>query len=177
MTAPVFVDTNVLIRARDAGEPLEQARAAEWLAYLWRRRAGRISTQVLSEYYTAVTRKLRPGLAKEEAWDDVQALSAWRPQAIDEGVLRRARDVEARYDLAWWDCLIVAAAQAQGCAVLLSADLQDGGIYGGVLVRSPFTLALEEETAVYAVLPSAVRGHPPRGRPRTGVRGRVSQAA
>jgi predicted nucleic acid-binding protein len=170
MTAPVFVDTNVLVYARDAGEPLKQARAAEWLAYLWRERAGRISTQVLSEYYVGVTRKLRPGLSPQEAWDDVQALCAWRPQAIDEGVLRRGREIEARYELVWWDSLIVAAAQAQGCAVLLSEDLQDGGMYGGVLVRSPFTLAVQEDLAVYAVVPSAARRHPPRGRPRTVVR-------
>jgi predicted nucleic acid-binding protein len=171
MTAPVFVDTNVLVYARDASEPLKQSRAAEWLGYLWRERAGRISTQVLSEYYVSVTRKLRPGLPAQEAWDDVQALCAWRPQAIDEGVLRRGREIEARYALGWWDSLIVAAAQAQGSAVLLSEDLQDGGIYGGVLVRSPFSLALQEETAVYALLPNAARGHPARGRPRSVLRG------
>jgi hypothetical protein len=123
-----------------------------------------------SGYYTSVTRKLRPGLAMQEAWDDVQALCAWRPQPIDEGVLRRGREVEARYELGWWDSLIVAAAQAQGCAVLLSEDLQDGGMYGGVLVRSPFTLALHEEVSVYAAVPSAARGHPPRGRPKSGAR-------
>jgi hypothetical protein len=38
---------------------------------------------VLSEYYIKVTRKLRPGLAPEEAWDDVQALFASHPQRID----------------------------------------------------------------------------------------------
>jgi predicted nucleic acid-binding protein len=49
MTAPVFVDTNVLVYARDASETARQARAAAWLAYLWGERAGRVSTQVLSE--------------------------------------------------------------------------------------------------------------------------------
>jgi hypothetical protein len=50
--------------------------------------------------------------------------------------------------------------------VLLTEDLQDGGVYGGVTVRSPFTLALGEAIGAYAVAPVATRRHPPRGRPK-----------
>jgi len=57
MTALVFVDTNVLLYARDAGEPTKQPRAAEWLAHLSREYVGRISVQALSEYYVNATRK------------------------------------------------------------------------------------------------------------------------
>ena len=72
--APVFVDTNVFLYARDAGEAAKQPHAAAWLVYLWREQIGRTSVQVLSEYYVNVTRKLNPGLPAEEAWDDVEAL-------------------------------------------------------------------------------------------------------
>jgi len=51
MTAPAFVDTNVLLYARDASEPAKQRLAAWWLEHLWRSRFGRTSTRVLSEYY------------------------------------------------------------------------------------------------------------------------------
>lgn len=166
MTAPVFVDTNVLLYARDAGEVAKQRRAAVWLEYLWRERIGRTSVQVLSEYYVNVTRKLTPGLPSEEAWDDVQALLTWHPQPVDDALLRRGREIEARYRLSWWDSLVVAAAQLQGCAVLLTEDLQDGGVFGGVAVRSPFTLHLEEAAAAYAVAPATARRHPSRGRPK-----------
>src|SRR5437870_1948050 len=103
MSALVFVDTNVFLYARDAGERLKQPRAAEWLEHLWREHSGRTSVQVLSEYYVNVTRKLDPGLPPEEAWDDVAALFAWRPLAIDEALLRRGREIEQRYGLSWWD--------------------------------------------------------------------------
>ncbi|HEX8009381.1 MAG TPA: PIN domain-containing protein [Casimicrobiaceae bacterium] len=166
MTAPVFVDTNVLVYARDAGDPAKQVRAAAWLEALWREQAGRTSVQVLSEYYVTLTRKLDPGLPAAEAWDDVNALFAWRPHPIDETLMQRGREIEQRFRLAWWDSLIVAAAALQGCAVLLSEDLQDGGIYAGVTVRSPFTLSVGESAASYAVVPAAARGHPRRGRPR-----------
>lgn len=170
MTAPVFVDTNVLLYARDASEPQKQPRAADWLRHLWREQLGRTSVQVLSEYYVNVTRKLDPGLSKEEAWDDVRALLAWRPQAIDAPLLERARHIEARYRLGWWDSLVVAAAESQGCALLLSEDFQDGAVYGGVTVRSPFTLSLGEDRAVYAAAERARSRLRPRGRPRGSTR-------
>ncbi len=166
MTVLVFVDTNVLVYARDAREPVKQPLAAAWIERLWRERTGRTGMQVLSEYYVTVTRKLAPGLKQTDAWDDVQAFLSWRPQPVDAALMQRARDVELRHRLGWWDSLIVAAAQLQDCGVLLSEDLQDGGAYGGVIVRNPFTFTLNEPTAAYAVPAVAARGHPARGRPR-----------
>jgi predicted nucleic acid-binding protein len=165
MSATVFVDTNVFLYARDASQPTRQPVAAVWLAQLWRERTGRTSIQVLSEYYVNATRKLRPGLPADEAWDDVRALMAWRPQPLDATVIETGRDLERRYRLSWWDSLVVAAAQLQGCALLLSEDLQDGIVLGGVTVRSPFTLHAGEAAAGYATAPSAASPHRPRGRP------------
>lgn len=166
MTAPAFVDTNVFLYWRDSRDSAKQSRAAAWLEHLWREQAGRTSTQVLSEYYVDVTRKLDPGLPADEAWDDVQALLAWEPQPIDGALLQRGRAVCSRYGLGWWDGLVVAAAQAQGCSLLLTEDLQDGAVYGGVTVRSPFSLSLGEAAATYAAAPSAARRPRGRGRPK-----------
>ena len=166
MTATVFVDTNVLLYWRDGRDAAKQARAAEWLAHLWRQQTGRTSTQVLSEYYVNVTRKLEPGLPPDEAWDDVEALLAWDPQPIDGALVRRGREVSNRFGLSWWDSLVVAAAQAQGCALLLTEDLQDRAVFGGVTVRNPFALSLGEEAAAYDAAPVAASRHRPRGRPK-----------
>lgn len=169
MTALVFVDTNVLLYARDAGQPLKQACAAEWMNHLWRERVGRISTQVLSEYYVNVTRKLQPGLTPADAWADVDALLAWRPQATDAALLRLAREIERDHRLSWWDSLIVAAARAQGCATLLTEDLHDGAVLAGVTVRNPFVSRLEEQRAGYNPAPASAPRHRGRGRPRRAV--------
>jgi hypothetical protein len=48
----------------------------------------------------------------------------------------------------------------------LSEDLHDGAVFGGVTVRSPFTLAAEEPRAQYAATPAARSRHRPRGRPK-----------
>ena len=165
MTAPCFVDANVFVYARDPRDPLKQARAAEWIGWLWRQRAGRTSFQVLSEFYTVATRKLTPRVADDLAWDDVMRYFAWAPQETNEALLRRAREIERRYPLSWWDSMVVAAAQLQDCVLLVTEDLQDGMVFGPVTVRSPFTSVLEEPAAAY-VPARAASLHRPRGRPK-----------
>jgi predicted nucleic acid-binding protein len=166
MTVPVFVDTNVFVYARDASELIKQTAAENWIHQLWLEQRGRTSTQVLSEFYTTVTRKLDPGLGRDDAWQDVLALLAWEPQEIDRDLLVRARDIEGRFTLSWWDSLIVAAAQAQACPILLSEDLQHGMSFDGTVVVNPFTTSVAEARSDYpAAPPKAKSRHRPRGRP------------
>ena len=165
MSALVFVDTNVFVYARDATEPSKQATAEAWLRTLWTEQRGRTSMQVLCEYYAVVTRKLKPGLKPDDAWDDVTALCAWEPQSIDAEALARARAIEKRYRLSWWDALVVATADIQGCAVLLTEDLQHGLRCDGVTIYNPFVARVEEAPAVYAAARRTTR-HRGRGRPR-----------
>lgn len=166
MIGPVFVDANVLLYARDKDEAVKQPRARAWLEHLWRHELGRTSTQVLSEFYVNARRKDGVGLPAEVAWEDVKMYLAWRPLPIDEEVITQAREVEQRYRLSWWDSMVVAAAQLQGCALLLTEDLHDGAAFGTLLVRSPFTLDIQQPAASYAVRPLVASLHRPRGRPR-----------
>lgn len=138
MTGPCFVDSNVLVYFRDSSEAQKQVKAAAWMAFLWERRLGRLSVQVLNEYYTIVTRKLAPGLSREAARSDINDLLCWRPLPLDERVVQKAWSLEDRFSLSWWDALIVSAAQLAGCALLLSEDLQDGQDLGGIQVVDPF---------------------------------------
>jgi predicted nucleic acid-binding protein len=138
---PVFVDTNVLAYARDASEPEKQPQAAAWTEHLWRTRTGRLSFQVLQEYYATTTRKLKPGLSPEQARADVRDLLAWRPVPVGAEVLDEGWSVEDRYGLSWWDALIVAAARIARCDYLLTEDLQDGAELDGLRVVNPFRAA------------------------------------
>ncbi len=135
---PVFVDTNVLVYARDASEAEKQPRAAEWLDHLWRTRKGRLSFQVLHEYYVTTTRKLTPGLAPEQARGDIQDLLAWGPVPVDSEVLEGAWVVEDRFGLGFWDSLIVSAARVSDCRHLLTEDLQHGQELDEIQVVNPF---------------------------------------
>jgi len=139
-----FVDTNVLVYARDASESAKQPAAERWLRLLWATRSGRVSAQVLNEYYSVVTEKLRPGLSRDEARADVRNLMAWAPVPTDGPVVEGAWTVQDRYGLSWWDALVVSAAQVAGCAWLLTEDLQHGQVLDGVTVVDPFRTEPEE---------------------------------
>lgn len=133
-----FVDTNVFVYARDSAELVKQPLARAWIGYLWASRSGRLSVQVLNEYYVTVTRKLTPGLPAASAQSDVRDLGAWSPVSLSPQVVERAWEVEGRFGLSFWDSLIVAAAVVSGADCLLSEDLQTGQILDGVQVVNPF---------------------------------------
>ena len=163
MTGRYFVDANVLVYSRDPRDPGKQARANAWLDHLWSSQVGRTSAQVLSETYSTLTRL---GGTPGESWARVARYFAWKPLPVDEAVLLRGRELEERYRLSWWDSLIVAAAQLQNCEVLLTEDLHDGATFGTLVVRSPFTLAVEQPAVPYEVRPQLASLHRPRGRPK-----------
>lgn len=139
MTALYFVDTNLLVYARDPQrQPAKHQKARAWLERLWRERSGRLSTQVLNEYYSVVTQKLTPSLTTEDAQAEIRTFFAWRPRSIDTTTIERAWHVQARYRFNWWDALIVAAAQLGRCDYLLTEDLQAGQNLDGLIVIDPF---------------------------------------
>ena len=105
---------------------------------LWRDRSGRLSTQVLNEYYAVVTQKLTPALSPDEAQIEIRTFFAWRPRVLDTATIEQAWQVQGRYRFNWWDALIVAAAQLSGCGQLLTEDLQAGQNLDDLVVANPF---------------------------------------
>jgi predicted nucleic acid-binding protein len=97
MTGPVFVDTNVLLYSFDARHPEKRDRALGWLDYLWRTGEGRLSWQVLNEFYVNVTRRLQPGLSVEQARLEVEDLATWNPLPIDREVVLGAHRTQQRF--------------------------------------------------------------------------------
>jgi predicted nucleic acid-binding protein len=136
MTAPVFVDTNVFIYAVDQAHPKKHEAASLWRAELWKSRRGRISFQVLQEFYAKVAQKWPA--ARQQAQAEVRNLLAWRPVAVDDEVLELAWKIQERYQLSFWDSLIVAAAKKSSCRYLLTEDLQADQDLDGVVVVNPF---------------------------------------
>jgi predicted nucleic acid-binding protein len=139
----VFVDTNVLLYSRDLRVPEKQKQAHHWLAQLWERRRGRVSVQVLQEFYANATRKLMPALTEDEARIEARRFFQWHPWATDTVSVELAWDAQRRWQISWWDALIVVAAHQQGCRYLLTEDMQHGQVLDGLQVVNPFTLGPE----------------------------------
>ncbi|MBZ5628663.1 MAG: PIN domain-containing protein [Acidobacteriia bacterium] len=136
MSAPVFVDTNVLIYALDEADRVKHKAARRWMTALWETQRGRTSFQVLEEFYFKVNKQWPA--ARERARAEVRDLLTWRPVTIDAEVMERAWKIQDRYQLSFWDALIVAAAKLAACRYLLTEDLQAGQNLDGVRVLSPF---------------------------------------
>jgi predicted nucleic acid-binding protein len=139
----VFVDTNVLIYGEDLADAAKQASALAWLRELWVRRCGRLSVQVLHEFYVNATRKIRKPMSPGDARAEVRRYQRWLPWPNDHATVEAAWAVESRYNLSYWDALIVAAAQAQGCRYLLSEDLQHEQQIDSVQIINPFMVGPE----------------------------------
>jgi predicted nucleic acid-binding protein len=138
-----FVDANVLIYAVDDRDPGKRDRARAWLAACWRLRCGRLSTQVLNEFYVNVRRKFAGTVSAGDARAEIRRYQLWRPWTIDHQTVEAAWAVETRHRINYWDALMVAAAQQQSCTLLLTEDLQHDQTIDGVRVVDPFQLGPE----------------------------------
>lgn len=136
MSDLVFVDSNVLIYAIDNANPKKHSAARLWRSELWKSRRGRVSFQVLQEFYANVTRKWPA--ARDEAQVEIRTLLAWRPVLVSEEIVEGAWRIEDQHYISFWDALIVAAAKAAFCRYLLTEDLQADYNFDGVVVVNPF---------------------------------------
>jgi len=132
-----FVDTNILIYAHDRGAGAKHDRAVDLLERLFEDGSGALSIQVLSEFYSAATRKL--AMKSEEAEAVIRDLADWNIHRPTHSDLLEASRLHRRSKIAWWDALIVQSATALGCAVLWTEDLRNGQRFGFLTVRNPFS--------------------------------------
>lgn len=132
-----FVDTNLLIYTLDSRNPSKQRMAARWRDCLWETTAGRLSWQVLNEFYSNTSGKI--GLPRAQARAVVESYAEWQPIGFSLEIIRRAWHWVDRSGISYWDGLILASAEIADCRWLLSEDFQEGRQYGGVRVVNPFT--------------------------------------
>ena len=137
MTAKVFVDSNILIYAHDADAGTKQKIAAAKIKALWEEQLGRISTQVLQEFYVTVTQKLGKPLSRSDAREIVRDYAQWVATPTAQTVIR-ASEISEVWKLSFWDSLILAAAEEQDCSAVLTEDLNAGQTVAGIQIVNPF---------------------------------------
>ncbi|MBK1655922.1 PIN domain-containing protein [Allochromatium vinosum] len=130
--AKVFFDTNVLLYL--LSEDVAKADRAEALLAA----GGVISVQVLNEFASVASRKLRLSWPEiHEVLDTVRRLCRVEPLLL--ATHERGLEISEHYGFSIYDALIVASALSAKCEVLLTEDLQDGQrIDDRLLVRNPF---------------------------------------
>ena len=140
----VFVDSNVIVYSLDRTSPNKRATAKAWLKRLTASRATTLSVQVVNEAYAVLT--LRRGLdpVSDRVRRSLTPFLRLATAPLDVAVVVSAWRLQDRFQVRTWDALLLASANAAGCSHFLSEDLNDGQVYGGVVVVNPFRHAPEE---------------------------------
>ena len=137
MSDKVFLDTNILVYAIEVGGP-NQAKSTVALD-LVRRADICLSTQVLGEFYRAVTSPRRASpLTHDLALSWIQLWKRHQIFGITVAHVDLALELAFRSQIGYYDALILSAARLAGCKVVYSEDLSSGQEYNGVNVRNPF---------------------------------------
>jgi predicted nucleic acid-binding protein len=130
-----FFDTNILVYAQAADEAQKRKRARKLLSAHLEDQTAVFSTQVLQEYFVAVTRL---GLPAEIAQQHVATFAQANVVQVTTELILAAIDLHRLHRLSFWDALIVRSARAAGCGVVYSEDMKHGQNYEGVLIENPF---------------------------------------
>ncbi len=137
MSDRYFVDTNILMYAHDTAAGDKHARAKALVEELWQNRSGALSTQILQELAVNLRRKAKNRLDAKATRDVVSDYLAWHVVVTGGDSILEAIDLESRYQISFWDALVIQAAQVSGAEILYSEDLSDGQTYGSVRVINP----------------------------------------
>jgi predicted nucleic acid-binding protein len=141
MSDLVFVDTNILLYAHDVNAGSKRERSIDSLRRLWDADAGRLSVQVLQEFYVNVTRKLATPVAVSTAREIVSTYRTWVRDVTNADTVLRASHIAEMAQISFWDALIVASAEQAGATQLYSEDLNTGQTIAGVRIVNPLLAA------------------------------------
>lgn len=133
-----FFDTNILVYLFDASNNRKRMRARDLLNDSVSDGSALLSTQVLQEFFVAVTRKLSVPLRHDDAERAVRDLSKMPTVDVDVVMVLEAIASMRRFNISFWDSLIVQAALRGGATVLYSEDFQHGQNIETITVENPF---------------------------------------
>lgn len=137
MSGSVFLDTNILVYAIESGGP--DPRKSSTALTLAQRGDVCLSTQVLGEFYRAVTSPRREvPLTHEEAVAWVQLWKRHDVRPVTVAHVDLALELTERFRVGYYDALILSSAHLTGCDVVYSEDLNAGQDYDGVRLENPF---------------------------------------
>lgn len=133
-----FIDSNVLVYAHDPTTPSKHERARALVERLWLESTGRLSIQVMQEFFWIVTRKIPVPLTRETALAVLADLSVWPVYSPVAADVLSAGKLVGTIQVSFWDAMLLVAAKASGAKRLWSEDLNHGQIVEGVEILNPF---------------------------------------
>lgn len=140
----LLVDTNILVYPHDPSDPMKQRLARELLDELVRLRRGAVSTQIIGEFFNALTRKISTELTLPQA--ETRALNTmlvFEVLDLTSSVVAEAVRCAVRNQMSYWDALIWATAKLNGIDTVLTEDIQSNGAVEGIRYINPFAAGFD----------------------------------
>jgi len=140
MTGRFFLDTNIFVYSFDAGSPQKAAKSKKLIRNAIHTSRGIVSYQVVQEFFNVALRRfIKPmttGDAEQYLATTFRPLLAVHssPALYGEGLR-----IATKFQLRWYDALIVASAIEGECDTLYSEDFQDGQRIGSLTISNPFS--------------------------------------
>jgi len=133
-----FIDSNILVYAHDVSEGNRHKISKDIILCGIENSNIVISTQVLSEFFVTVTKKIKRTLAIETAKKEIMLLKCVEVVEIDVDMIVKAIEALQKYSLSYWDALIISSAIRSNCAAVYSEDLNAGQVIESIKIINPF---------------------------------------
>ena len=141
MSGLAFCDTNIAVYSVAGGaDAIKKDISRKLILDLAARSAGMISTQVLNEFISVLTRKSATPISHEQLVMNVEELACLIVIPTDVTLVRKAIERSKISQINYWDALIVEAAIRGGAETLYSEDMQHGMRFGTLRVINSFVL-------------------------------------
>ncbi len=134
-----FFDSNVILYAFDQSASAKRQCAIDLVRKGLDDRSACISFQVVQETLNVLAKKTVSASGSSQTIDFLQrTLMPLCSVMPSEALYMKALALRTRWQLSFYDSLIVAAALEAGCKRLLSEDLQHGQRIEGLRIENPF---------------------------------------
>lgn len=134
-----FLDTNIFVYTFDHNAAEKAVLAHKLVKRALESRRGVISFQVIQEFFNFALKRAKIPMTWNDAEDYLKDILSPLLDVNSSVVLyRSALTLQSRFQLSWYDSLIVAAAQQSRCSTLYSEALQHGQKIGDLVIENPF---------------------------------------
>jgi predicted nucleic acid-binding protein len=134
-----FLDTNIIVYSFDQSSTPKGEVADRLLRQGILTGKGVISYQVVQEFFNVARRRSPGPMRLEEAEHFLSTVLGplWTIHS-SPALFHKALQLVERFQLQWYDALIVASALEAKCGILYSEDFQNGQKFDDLEIRNPF---------------------------------------
>jgi predicted nucleic acid-binding protein len=139
MNGRFFLDSNIFVYSFDTSSPRKALRADALIRKGIETRSGIVSYQVVQEFFNVAFQRFSKPMNGADA--EQYLSTTFRPLLAvqsSHALYAEALRIRARFQFAWYDSLIVAAATEAECEILYSEDFQDSQKVGNIMIANPF---------------------------------------